>query len=90
MMLLGLKNCLVNSLSIYWYRCDICGRNAPTTYVEFNGRKLRVCYRCSIILEKWSYKGEPAWNVPVREETAEKELNRKIKSIEDMLEGKKE
>jgi len=78
-------------LTIYWERCDICGRHAPTSLVTFGGKTMRVCYRCSFIFNIWSYRGEPSWKRPgssVGKDESEQE--RKIRAIEEMLEREKQ
>ncbi|MGC8678551.1 MAG: hypothetical protein ACP5TH_01970 [Fervidicoccaceae archaeon] len=76
-------------MSIYWERCDICERHAPTSLVTFRGKGLRMCYRCSFLFSAWDYRGEPAWK-KIGFKKEENEFDKKIRAIEKMLEEKKE
>lgn len=77
-------------MTLYWERCEICGRHVPTSLVTFYGRELKICYRCSFLFNVWTYRGEQAWKRPAYSEEKESDFEKKIRAIEKMLEEKKE
>ena len=71
-------------MTIYWYKCDICGKYKPVEECTVNDRvKIRVCASCYITL---SIKcRENVWRLFKKKEGEEEAKKRRMKEIEDLL-----
>lgn len=74
-------------MTIYWLRCDVCGRHRPTMKCSMVGEgTIEVCPHCYVLLGLAEKCREKAWGIglPARPEAAEKKTD-KLKEIEDLL-----
>ncbi len=71
-------------MTMYWYKCDICGKHKPVEECTLNGRiKIRVCASCYATLTLKCR--EEVWRGFKREEKEEVLKKKKMKEIEDLL-----
>ncbi|HEW63554.1 hypothetical protein IOK49_02950 [Fervidicoccus fontis] len=72
-------------MSIYWYRCDLCGKNSPTANCTIKNRKLNVCYRCFITFKLWNKCSDYGWKIEVKR-LSNANTEEKLEKLEFILE----
>ena len=70
-------------MTIYWNRCNICGKHRPTKECSVLGKTLSVCFECAVaLIGNAGDKCRNAWGIPAGKEASKRD---KIKEIEELL-----